>query len=329
MVEGAGVPVGYRYEWALFADWCAAADASALPASALTLAQFLAENPAGDAARRRLVAVVNHVHTAAGHPAPGTVTAIRLQLDRARTARATVLRSRVAPIISALPVVGWPTGMFGRRDAVILALHGAGLRAVDIARLDRRDITVAGEGVRIGGRHQLHLHLHPDTDGGGGGVVIEYAAVWRRWEQVLRVVQEHPSTRVLEQHLRTGVFPDNSDYRGGSGPVVVPINRWGAVPLPLVSMAPAAIASVVTSHLAGTPARHRRIPERPAPSRSAAEPPALFGDPAAVLSDTYAAGVAARAAAHTALADVGDVLDEVEDRAEKLLRRTLELLDEL
>lgn len=157
MAEGADVPDRYRYEWALFADWCAAADLAALPASPLTVAVFLAENPAGDAAQRRRVAVVNRVHTAAGHSAPGTVTAIRLQLDRARTDRAAVLRARVAPIIAALPVAGWPTGMFGRRDAVILALHAAGLRAVDIGRLDRRDITIDGNGVRIGGRHQLHL----------------------------------------------------------------------------------------------------------------------------------------------------------------------------
>ncbi|WP_328813584.1 hypothetical protein [Rhodococcus sp. NBC_00297] len=325
MAEGADVPGRYRYEWALFADWCTAAEVSALPASPLTLAVFLAENPAGDAAQRRRVAVVNRIHTAARCPAPGTVTAIRLQLDRARTDRAAVLRARVAPIIAELPVVGWPTGMFGRRDAVILALHAAGLRAVDISRLDRRDITIVGDGVRIGGRHQLHLY--PDVDS-GGEAVIDYVAVWRQWEQVLRMVQEHPSTRVLEQYLRAGALPDY-DGRDVSGPVMVPIDRWGAVPLPPWAMTPAAITSVMTSHLAGTPARHRPLPARPGPARSSAEPSAVPGDDATALSDTYAAGVAARSAAHTALADVGDVLDEVEDRAEELLRRTLALLDNL
>ncbi|WP_307090994.1 hypothetical protein [Rhodococcus sp. SORGH_AS_0301] len=325
MAEGAGVPGRSRYEWSLFADWCAAAEVSALPASPLTVAVFLAENPAGNAAQRWRVAVVNRVHTAAGHPAPGTVTAIRLQLNRARTDRAAVLRERAAPIIAALPVAGWPTGMFGRRDTVILALHAAGLRAVDISRLDRRDITIVGDGVRIGGRHQLHLHAGVD----GGEALIDYAAVWRRWEQVLRVVQEHPSTRVLEQHLRAGELPDpDDDGRGGSGPVVVPIDRWGAVPIPPVAMTPAAITSVMTSHLVGTPARHRPLPVRPGPRRSSAEPSVVSGADDTGLSDTYAAGVAARSAAHTALADVGDVLDKVEDRAEELLRRTLALLDD-
>ncbi|WP_027507335.1 hypothetical protein [Rhodococcus sp. UNC23MFCrub1.1] len=327
MAESAGVPVGYRYEWALFTDWCAAADTTALPASPLTVATFLAENPTGNAAQRRRVAVVNRAHTAAGYPAPGTVTAIRLQLDQARTERMAVLRGRVAPIIAALPVTGWPTGMFGRRDAVIHALYAAGLRAVDIAHLDRRDITVVGDGVRIGEHHQLHL----GSSAAGGGAVIDYAAVWRRWEQVLRAVQDHPSTRVLELHLRTGAFPgcDDEDGRSDFGPVVVPIDRWGAVPLPLVAMTPGAITSVVTTHLSGAPVRHRPIPERPAPSRSAAGPPTVPGDGAVVLSDTYAAGVAARASAHAALADVGDVLAEIGDRAEELLLRTLALLDDL
>ncbi|MBY6686141.1 hypothetical protein HQ305_08600 [Rhodococcus sp. BP-149] len=327
MATGADVPGRYRYEWALFADWCAAADLAALPASPLTVAVFLAENPAGNVAQRRRVAVVNRVHTVAGYPAPGTVTAIRLQLDRARTGRAAVLRGRLAPIIAALPVAGWPTGMFGRRDAVILALYAAGLRAVDISRLDRRDIAIVGDGVRIGGRHQLHLH--PDVDG-AGAAVIDYTAVWRRWEQVLRVVQEHPSTRVLEQHLRAGALPDpDDDMPRVSGPVVVPIDRWGAVPLPPTVMTPAAITSVMTNHLAGTPARHRPLPTRPGPARSSAKPSVVPCDDNTGLSDTYAAGVAARSAAHTALADVGDVLDKVEDRAEELLRRTLALLDDL
>ncbi|WP_254303418.1 MULTISPECIES: hypothetical protein [Nocardiaceae] len=38
----------YRYEWLLFADWCVAAEVAALPASPLTLAEFLGDNPASD-----------------------------------------------------------------------------------------------------------------------------------------------------------------------------------------------------------------------------------------------------------------------------------------
>ncbi|MDJ0362304.1 hypothetical protein [Rhodococcus sp. H29-C3] len=55
---------GYRYEWQLFADWCAASDIEPLPTSA-----------------------INNRHRGAGLPEPGRVTAIRLALDCARSTR--------------------------------------------------------------------------------------------------------------------------------------------------------------------------------------------------------------------------------------------------
>lgn len=62
------VPRGYRYEWALFVDWCDAAELAALPASPMTLAAFLDENPAGADALRRRVAVLNRANRDAGCP---------------------------------------------------------------------------------------------------------------------------------------------------------------------------------------------------------------------------------------------------------------------
>ena len=44
-------------------------------------------------------------------------------------------------------------------------------------------------------------------------------------------------------------------------------------------------------------------------------------------SGYYRSGVEARRRAHTALADVPDMVDDVEDRIEQLLQRTLQLLD--
>ncbi len=344
MTEGPSVRSGYRHEWALFTDWCAAADTSNLPASPTTLAAFLDENPAGTDAQRRRVAAINRVHRGAGHPEPGTVTAIRLQLNRSRADRVAARRRRVAPIIAGLPTVGWPTGLFGCRDAVVLALYAAGLRPTDISGLRRSDVTTVGGGLRIGGAHQLQVGdtdpdvringaAGPDASVEGGGVPIDFAAVWRNWDQVLQVVDRHPSTRVLEHHLRTGMFPDRTTSASGSGPVVVPIDRWGAVPLPLVSMTPAAIATVLSAHLAGTARRRRPLPARSFPgSASRMSAPLIESvhfDAGSSLSDTYAAGVAARRAAHATLADLPELFNNVEDRADELLRRTLALLDGL
>lgn len=332
------VPGGYRYEWALFTDWCDAAEQSALPASPMTLAAFLDENPAGAAALRRRVAVVNRAHRDAGHSPPGTVTAIHLQLHRSRADRVAERRSAAAPIIAALPTSGWPHGLFGRRDAVILALYAGGLRPTDIAALVRRDVTLTGGGVDIGGRHHLHL-----SDTGGGVAAVPFRSVWRNWVQVLQMVSRYPSTRVLQHHMAAGAFPDGEKASGGSmsGPVVVPIDRWGAVPISPAAMSPAAVSQVLSAHLAGTAPPHRMIAVLSGTGRRStggagvvavghAGPGAENRGSAGVrLDDTHAAGVAARRAAHTSLADVALVFDDIEDRADELLRRTLALLDEL
>lgn len=336
MVEGPLVPRGYRHEWALFDDWCAAAECSALPSEAATLALFLGENPAGAVAQRRRVTAVNHAHRSRGYPQPGTVTAIRLQLDHVRSARAAVRRNAAAPVIAALPVSGWPTGMFGRRDAVILALYAGGLRPVDVSALNRREVSVDGTALSIGGNH--HLHLADNATDSAAAAPVAFTAVWRRWAQVLDVIDRYPSTRALEQFLRTGTCPgsgsDAAARPGGSGPgpVVMPIDRWGAVPLPPMAMTAAAVAQVIAAHLTGTAPRHQQLPAPTgrSPGVDAGVAHSLTSESTravVVLPDTHTDGVAARAAAHTALADIGEVFDDIEDRAEELLRRTLALLD--
>lgn len=88
---------GYRYEWALFVDWCAAAEIDPLPAGPAVLAEFLSDNPAKHAGQLRRVSAVNRAHLDAGHAAPGRVTSLRLALDSARaeieSASRTVLSS--------------------------------------------------------------------------------------------------------------------------------------------------------------------------------------------------------------------------------------------
>lgn len=55
-------PRRYRYDWALFADWCTAADLPFLPAAPSTLALFLAEHPAAAATQRaRVTASLEHL----------------------------------------------------------------------------------------------------------------------------------------------------------------------------------------------------------------------------------------------------------------------------
>ncbi|MFD4182022.1 hypothetical protein [Rhodococcus sp. NPDC058514] len=48
----------------------------------------------------------------------------------------------------------------------------------------------------------------------------------------------------------------------------------------------------------------------------------------APLGEYFDRGIAARHAAHTALSDIGDLLDTVEDRADRLLEQTLAIIED-
>jgi hypothetical protein len=313
---------GYRYQWALFADWCAAADVESLPASPITLAEFLDENPAGDTVQLRRVSAINRAHLDAGHPPPGRVTSLRLALDSARAARTTQCAAHYRVIAAGLPTVGSTAALFGRRDAVLLLLAGAGLSYTAIAELDRDDVTTDGESVWIGGRHRLRIDPHDVTG-------VRPAQVWERWRTVLQFSDRYPSTILLAEHLQRNTFPDMTGTAHRGGPVAVPIDRWGHLPLPAAPMTAAEIGAVIAAHRIGTPPLHTPRRRVSRPSQDADPAPTVVGpDPATPELDSgyYRSGVDARRRAHTALAEVPDMVDDVEDRIEQLLQRTLALL---
>ncbi|OZE01688.1 hypothetical protein CH249_19285 [Rhodococcus sp. 05-2255-3B1] len=310
----------YRYQWALFADWCAAADTSPLPASPIMLAQFLDENPAGDTVQLRRVSAINRAHLDAGHPAPGQATSMRLALDSARADRTIRRAAQYHAIACELPTEGSTAALFGRRDAVLLLLAGAGLSYNAIAELDRGDISVDGGSIWIGGRHRIRIDPHEATG-------FQPVEVWERWNTVLQFSDRYPSTVLLAEHLQRNTFPDLTGFPHRGGPVAVPIDRWGHLPLPAAQMTAAEIGSVIAAHRTGLSPLHtpRRRISRPHADEQVdivrPEP-----TPAELDSGYYRAGVDARRRAHTALADVPGMVDDVEDRIEALLQRTLALL---
>ena len=246
---------GYRYQWALFADWCAAADTSPLPASPVTLSEFLDENPAGDAVQLRRVSAINRAHLDAGHPAPGRATSMRLALDSARSDRIIRRAAQYHAIAAALPTEASTAALFGRRDAVLLLLAGAGLSYNAIAELDRGDIGVDGDSVWIGGHHRIRIDPHEVTG-------FQPVEVWERWNTVLQFSDRYPSTVLLAEHLQRNTFPDMTVLPSRGGPVAVPIDRWGHLPLPAAPMTATEIGSVIAAHRTGLAPLHtprRRI----------------------------------------------------------------------
>lgn len=314
---------GYSYQWSLFVDWCSAADVEALPASPITLAEFLDENPAGDAVQLRRVSAINRAHLDAGHPAPGRVTSIRMALDSARSDRTIRRADQYRVIAAGLPILGSTAALFGRRDAVLLVLAGAGLSYRAIAGLDRVDIAIDGDNVWIGGSHRVRI---APNDAAG----FEPATIWHRWNTVLQFSERYPSTTLLAEHLRHNTFPDMTALPDRRGPVAVPIDRWGHLPLPVTAMTAAEVGAVIARHGAGVSPLH--TPRRPIirPSDGADQSnPIAPPEPVSTELDSgyYRSGVDARRRAHTALADVPDLVDDVEHRIEQLLQRTLRLLD--
>jgi hypothetical protein len=53
----------YTADWALFTDWCAATDTTALPADPRVVVDFLTGCPAAPATQRCRVAAIDHHHT--------------------------------------------------------------------------------------------------------------------------------------------------------------------------------------------------------------------------------------------------------------------------
>ncbi|KQU45947.1 hypothetical protein HQO84_24265 [Rhodococcus fascians] len=318
-------PSGYRYEWSLFADWCAATDVEPLPASAMTLAQFLTGNPASDPVQLRRVAAINRRHLDAGHTPPGRAAALRMALDSGRTARVARRAEHYRELATALPFLGSTQALFGRRDAVLLLLSGAGLSHRAIASLDRSDIAVDGDGVWIDGRHSIWIAAD-ESEG------FNPAEIWERWRTVLRFSDRYPSTALLTEHVQGDTFPDMSRWPVRPGPVAVPIDRWGHMPFPADPMTPAAVGAVIAAHRSGRPPRHDpRPPLSWRRGRGERETDVTVPPPhpvsAAPGSDYYRIGVEARGRAHAALADVPDLVDDLEYRIEALMHRTLELLD--
>jgi hypothetical protein len=83
---GIRAPAGYRTDWALFTDWCAATGAPALPAAVGTVEAFLAGCPAAPATVARRVAAIgwHHRHYPTGPPVAGIPDrrALRASLGR-------------------------------------------------------------------------------------------------------------------------------------------------------------------------------------------------------------------------------------------------------
>ncbi|GAC62756.1 MULTISPECIES: hypothetical protein [Gordonia] len=318
-----------EHTWALFCDWCAASDRSSLPATPSTLAEFLDHHPAAVATQRRRVSAVNAAHRSRGMAEPGRSVPIRLALAERRRERLTEIRGCAASIIDGILSSGWPYGLFGRRDALILTLVSAGLTYRDISTLRRGDIEVAGPDLIVSGLHRVTPTMLGSY--GESGPV----SVYRRWAQLQSMFDRSASISMLREFLDPDRSPSMSaspvvTAQHAEEPLVVRIDRWGYTPWTPEPLTVQSLSALTRAHLNGRPAAHRpRTLWTTNDPDSAVLHGAEPGRSGFVLDNAYYEhGIRARRDAHIRLAELDDRFDDINDRVDDLLRTLVDILDE-
>ena len=331
------IPATYQSEWALFVDWCAAFDVESLPASPITVATFLAtENPhASRRVWRRRASAINAVHRDAGFTAPGTSTAVRRLLST-RVRHITAARER----IRGLPVTGWPAGLFGRRDAVVLWLVCVvGIPASELGNLRCADLTMPTvQMVRIGGGHEVEYPIDPDDPFG-------LLPTWKRWIRVRNIMATQPGTTPLVRPLTNAkpvdpqipptLTPPPAAARPGYA-LIPALDQWGNLQsLPGhddEGLSGPAVTALINAHLhdrrprRGTGRSDRWLRQAIERSTPAPEPVAVVEPEVPALPDHHQLGVQARKRAQAVFDGVDDTFADIDRRTAEILERTEQIL---
>ncbi|MBF4476735.1 hypothetical protein [Rhodococcus rhodochrous] len=315
---GLRIPSRYRHDWVLFADWCAAADHRPIPAAPETLALFLHEHPAAVATQRRRLSAINAVHTRHGYPAPGQTETVRRHLDTARDQRLDRHARLLLRRATELPTEGWPSGLFGRRDALLLVLAATGMSFTDITRLRRRDLRLDSDILVATTWAGERFRLPPDPETGS-----DPGAIYRRWANIQAFLDQNPGTHLLRHHLADPVeiVADPFDTEQARQPLLCPIDRWGHLPHGQ-SMTPQSVSMLVRAHLSGRAPVRKALPVPPQDDVDAWVEPEIDLD-----SDYYERGIAARRRDHESLDDLTDLFDDIEAHADALLQDLMGVLE--
>jgi len=329
----------YAADWALFTDWCAATDTTALPADPRTVVEFMAGCPAAATTQRCRVAAIDHHHTTAGSPKPGESAAVRAALGRPTGEPLHPTdndKDAMEAALRGLPSHGWTAGMFGRRDRCLLVLSQlAGVPYRHLAVLTACDVHIA-EGVATIRSPAGEWILRPADDAAACGPC---AVV--RWLKILDLAVTKPSTKTIARALEKAAAVDHRsphvchagavlDEATRGVPLLPPIDQWGALPLPLQRLSPHSLSRRARDLLAGDLGAHRDLPvdQDAEPVVAAFETPPVAHAPSRVYHAVDAAAAWDRR--RQDLQDLGgiiDVLSDVERRADELNRRAAELVE--
>jgi hypothetical protein len=333
-VPGNRVPAGYRADWALFTDWCAATGTPPSPVSVRTVEAFLAGCPAAPATAARRVAALlwhyRHSPAAGAEDPPGRRDL--LGLPPVAATRPLPDPAAVAAAVRALPASGWTGGFFGRRDAALLTLAATPLSWTALAALRTSDVTV-DDGVLCLPGYELAAGGDPRTCPPCG---------WLRWQRALAQARREVSIRPLRVALdrakqlttasshqcatAAGFTPGDLD-----GAVFVPIDQHGYPDL-YRAMSATSLARLAGRHLGGRPPARRVVaptvrPDEPAQPPSAAPPPPSVLPSTETLRAAHRKAVGQRRDDLRQLEALDRLLDELERQADQANQQMAALVD--
>jgi site-specific recombinase XerD len=144
----------YAGVWRLFLEWCRGNGFAPLPATAETVALYVAAQ--GDNLKpqtiKKHLAGISQVHQVAGHPSPTQTEPVRLVLQGLRRVKGVAASPRKALRVEWLRsmVAALPSSLVGVRDRAILLLgFAAGMRRSEIVGLDICDVVFEPEGAVV------------------------------------------------------------------------------------------------------------------------------------------------------------------------------------
>ena len=215
---------GYRADWREFCAWCEGQGLRPLPATAETVAAFIASSAGRlkvGSIQRRLNAIAE-AHKAMGIDSPTTTGIVRATLKGIRRTLGTAASQKAAAITDDIRAMvdAADEGPIGLRDRALLLLGFAGaFRRSELVALNVGDLVFSHDGLTVTLRRSK-----TDQDGAGRKVGIPYGA--------------NPNTcpvRVVQSWLEGSAISD--------GPVFRSINRHGQIRPGRLS--PADVARVV------------------------------------------------------------------------------------
>ncbi len=166
----------YRADWSHFESWCKYHGQSSLPATAETVALYVADlaatHKAGTITRR--ISAISQAHQIVGMESPTKAAKVRLVMAGIRRTLGTAQEAKTPVLVEDLKrmIARLPEGLLGVRDRALLLIGFAGgFRRSELTGLDRDAVEITREGLEVTIRRSK-----TDQEGEGRKIGVPYGS---------------------------------------------------------------------------------------------------------------------------------------------------------